>query len=413
LKILHVTQGYFPAIGGTELLIQRVSEELVHQFGDEVTVFTTNCYSGDAFYSPRLPRMPAGWEQINGVRVRRFPVQSRISRLFYPFRPSLHVPRFPGNQYLRAIYNGPVIQGLSRAIRTADYDVAAASSFPLLHMFAALKAAHHTGRPCVLHGGLHPQDAWGFERPMIYRAVRQADAYIANTQFEANYVIDRGANPDKITPIGVGVDLQAFENLDPLEARRRLDLDEAPLVGFIGQVAAHKGVDTVLRAMGRVWQARPETRLLIAGARTLFSAQLEQMMAQLPETSRDKVILRYNFQNDEKPWLFAALDIFAYPSGFESFGIAYLEAWAAGKPVIGTRRGAIPWVIEAGRDGLLVDFQDEALLAEAILMLLENPAWARSLGQAGYQKVASRYNWPEIARRFRQVYSGVVDCAVY
>jgi glycosyltransferase involved in cell wall biosynthesis len=409
MKILHVTQGYYPAIGGTELLIQRVSEELVRQFGDQVTVFTTNCYSGDAFYTPNLPRLPTGWEEINGVRVRRFPVYSRVSRLFRPFRPSLRKSFFPGSQYFRTLFNGPIVPGLSGAIRQADFDLAAASSFPLLHMFQTLSAAHRTLRPCVLHGGLHPQDAWGFQRPMIYQAIRQADRYIANTEYEARYVIERGASPDKVRVVGVGVDLEAFQPVNSHEARQRLGLDEAPLVGFIGQIAGHKGVDTLVRAMPAVWQVEPQARLLIAGAHTLFSESLERTIHQLPAEDQAKVVLKYNFTNEEKPWLYAALDVFAYPSGFESFGIAYLEAWAVRKPVIGTWRGAIPSVISAGRDGLLVDFQNEALLAEAILLLLRNPRLARSLGEAGYVKVKERYTWPEIARRFRQTYQEALE----
>jgi glycosyltransferase involved in cell wall biosynthesis len=404
MKILHVTQGYFPAIGGTELLIQKVSEELVRQFGDEVTVFTTNCYSGDAFYTSDLPRLPAGWEQINGVRVRRFPVYSRVSRLFHPFRPSLRKTSFPGSQYFRTLFNGPIIPGLSGAIRQADFDLAAASSFPLLHMFQTLSAAHRTNRPCVLHGGLHPQDEWGFQRPMIYQAIRQADRYIANTGYEARYVIERGASADKVRVVGVGVDLEAFQGTNPQEARQRLGLGEAPVVGFIGQIAGHKGVDTLVKAMPIVWQVVPQARLLIAGAHTLFSDSLECTIRQLPAEDQSKIILRYNFTNEEKPWLYAALDVFAYPSGFESFGIAYLEAWAMQKPVIGTWRGAIPSVISAGRDGLLVDFQNESLLAEAILLLIRNPGLACSLGEAGYAKVKARYTWPEIARRFWQTY---------
>jgi len=81
MKVLHVTQGYAPAIGGTELLIQRVSEEIVRQFGDEVTVFTTNCYTSEGFFTPGGPRLPIGWEEQNGVRVRRFPVMTGVSRL--------------------------------------------------------------------------------------------------------------------------------------------------------------------------------------------------------------------------------------------------------------------------------------------------------------------------------------------
>jgi glycosyltransferase involved in cell wall biosynthesis len=407
VKLLIVTQGYFPAIGGTELLVQRVSEELVGRYADEVTVFTTNCFSGDAFYTPQLPRMPVGEETINGVRVRRFPVYSRLSRMFWPFRPTHKKQRCPGNQVFRTLYNGPVIPGLARAIEQADFEVVMATSFPLLHMFTTLKIARKLGRPCVFQGGLHPQDEWGFQRPMIYQAIQRADHYIANTTYEADYVIARGAHPDRVSVAGVGVDMRLFEAVDPIASKQRYGLEGSPVVGYIGQLGAHKGVDTLARAMPLVWKLVPEARFLIAGARTLFSDQLEQMLAAFPETDQRKVILRYNFENDEKPALFSAVDVFAYPSGYESFGIAFLEAWAVKKPVIGCSRGAVPWVVEAGKDGLLVEFQDEAMLAEAILALLNNPGWSKRLGEAGYSKVKERYQWPEIARRYRSVYSGL------
>ena len=409
MKILHVTQGYTPAMGGTELLVQSVSEELVRQFGDEVTVFTTNCYSGDAFYTPGLPTMSTGWEKINGVRVRRFPVYSALSRLFYPFRPTLRKLRFPGNQYFRTLYNGPIIPGLGKAIQEMEFDIVMASSFPLLHMYVALKAAHQTRRPCVLAGGLHPDDAWGFQRSMIYRAIQQADHYLAHTEFERQYVIERGAQPEKVSTVGLGVDPTPFEATNPTEAKQRFSLNTGPVVGFIGQIGGHKGVDTLLKAMPLVWQEVPETQLLIAGAHTLFADVLEGLIRQLPPAEQAKIVLHYNFTNEEKPWLFAATDIFVYPSGFESFGIAFVEAWAVKKPVIGCKRGAVPWVIDAGRNGLLVEFQNEKQLAEAILQMLKNPDWACALGKAGYQKMISLYNWPETARRYRDVYHQAIE----
>jgi glycosyltransferase involved in cell wall biosynthesis len=410
MRVLHVTQGYFPAIGGTEWLMQRVSEELVRQFGDQVTVFTTNCYSGEAFFTPRLPRLPVGREEINGVRVQRFPVHSNISRIFRYFQGIAYFLRFPGNQYLRAFAGGPIIPGLVKAIQEHKADVVAASSFPLLHMFAALKAAEESDRPCVLIGGLHPQDHWGFDRPMIYQAIRRATYYIAYTDFEAQFVISKGASPEKVVPVGVGVDPQPFERVSTCQAKQRLGVDcGQPLIGFIGQIGGFKGADTLVRAMPFVWQIFPDARLLVAGARTLFSDQLEKLIRRLPEADQEKIILRYNFANEEKPWLFNAADVIAYPSGYESFGISYLEAWSSHKPVIGCWRGAIPWVVQAGRDGLLVEFQNDKLLAEAINLLFENPKYARALGEAGYKKVLNRYTWPEIARRFRQVYQEALE----
>jgi len=408
MRILHVVQGYTPAIGGTEWLIQRISEELVCRYGDEVTVFTTNCFNGEGFLNPSLPHMPAGWEDIHGVKVRRFPVRSRFSRLLRGPQWIAYRLGLPYEQHLRTWAQGPIVPGLREAVRDFPADVVAASSFPLLHMYAARQGASESGKPCVLHGAIHPQDGWGFQRPMIYRLVAQADAYIANTEFEAQYVVKRGADPARVTSIGVGVDPAPFMRIPSSEAKQRYGLDGYPVVGFIGQLAGHKGVDNLIEAMPLIWQVVPEARLLLAGARTQFVPRFEASIAQFPEGDRKKVKFVYNFKEEDKPGLFSALDVFAYPSGYESFGIAFIEAWSSGKPVIGCRRGAIPWVVDAGRDGLLVEYKNPAQLAEAILLLLENPGWAQAMGSAGRRKVLSRYTWEVVARGFRQVYEEVI-----
>jgi glycosyltransferase involved in cell wall biosynthesis len=411
MRILHVTQGYWPAIGGTELLIQRVSEELVAQYRDEVTVFTTDCYNGEAFFAPTIPRMPTSadrWETLNGVRVRRFPVWSHVSRVA---RTAQQVPwkyRWPLNQYLRALAGGPVIPGLTRTIAREPADVIAASSFPLLHMFAALHGARRSHRPCVLHGGLHPEDEWGFERSMIHRAIHRVH-YIANTQYEADYVIARGARRDRVFVIGVGVDLEHFSGITPEAARAQLGVTDGPVVGFIGQIGGHKGVDTLLQAMPSVWDMHPDAWLLIAGGRTGFYPAVEAAVQGLPPARRARVRLLPDFPRELKGTLFSAVDVFAYPSGYESFGISFLEAWAAGKPVIGCRRGAIPTVIAEGRDGLLITFGDAAMLAGAIRRLLADPAMRRGFGDAGRAKVLERYTWPAVARRFREVYAAAIS----
>lgn len=407
LRLLHVTQGYFPGIGGTERLVQRLSEELVRQFGDEVTVFTTNCFSGEAFNRPELPRMPVGTEERGGVRVRRFPVRARLSRLLERPQSFAYRHRLAGSQHLRTAYQGPIVPGLGRAIRAQPADVVAATSFPLLHMATALRAAGASGRPCVFYGGLHPDDDWGFGRPWIYSAMQRAARYVAYTDFEAEFVRARGVDAKKVRVIPLGVDVEGFGAVSREEARRRLGLPaEAPVVGFVGQLGLHKGVDTLLRAMPRVWSARPETRLLVAGARAVFAGEIDRTVAGWPGAWRERTRVRYGFDETEKPTLYAAIDVFTYPSGFESFGIAFLEAWASGLPVVGCRRGAIPDVVEAGRDGLLVPYQNDELLAAAVVALLGNPAWRQGLGEAGRRKVLASLTWERVAPRFREVLAG-------
>jgi glycosyltransferase involved in cell wall biosynthesis len=241
MRILHVTQGYTPAIGGTEWLMQRLSEEFVRQFQDEVTVFTTDRFNGEGFFNPRSPKMATGWEEINGVRVRRFPVRSRLSQIARLAQSPAYHLNLPGNEWLRAMAGGPIVPGLEQAIRESPADIVAASSFPLLHMFAALRAAAKVKRPCVLHGGVHPQDDWGFQRAMIYTAIGRATCYIANTDYEADYVIQRGASRDRVFTVGVGVDPTPFEETSAADAKQRLGLEGKPVVAFIGQLGGQRG----------------------------------------------------------------------------------------------------------------------------------------------------------------------------
>jgi glycosyltransferase involved in cell wall biosynthesis len=405
MKILLISQGYYPAIGGTENLMQNLAEGLVRDYDDAVTVFTTNCFGGDAFHLPDAPVIPVERETINGVQVRRFPVRRRLSWLFYLPQHLAFRLDLPFNQYLRLMYQGPLMKGLGQAIADHPADIILASSFPLMHMFVALKAGRKTHRPVLLHGALHPKDIWGFQRPMITKAVRSADHYIANSEYEKRHLVEKGVDVQKITTIGVGVNPGTIYRIDRRQARAALGLGDGPVVGFIGQIAEHKGVGCLLEAMEQVWKVCPETTLLIAGARRHFTNAMEATIAAWPQEWQDRVLVKYNFAEHEKPLLFNAVDIFAYPSGFESFGIAYLEAWSARKPVIGTWEGAIPSVVSAGKDGLLADYLDEDELAEAILILLKSPAFAAKLGWRGHRKVLRHYTWPIVTAKFRQVFS--------
>jgi glycosyltransferase involved in cell wall biosynthesis len=378
----------------------------VRQFGDRVTVFTSDCYNAGGFVQPGAPRISAGWEEIKGVHVHRFRVLNRFGPILKPVQWLAFKLHLPFNEYLRVWYSGPHIPGLAESIRKSQAGIIAAASFPLLHMFTTLKSGRQSERPVVLIGNQHPGDAWGFNRPMIATAIRQADAYIANTDYEAHYVIENGASPDRVFTIGCGVDAERFLETDQMAARFRLNLPkDIPVVGFIGQLGRYKGIDTLLRAMPKVWQSIPQVGLLIAGAQTNFQSHIESILNQYPSEYRHRIHFRYNFKEAEKQDLFAALDIFAYPSGYESFGIAYLEAWASGKVVIGCRRGAVPWVIQHEKDGLLVGYQDQDALASALIQLLQNKDRARAMGEFGRRKVLARYTWPIVARQYQDIYT--------
>ena len=173
MNVLHVVHNYFPAFGGTEILFQHISERLVADYGDQVSVFTTNGLNTGYFVDPSESGLPIrGEEIINGVRVQRFPVNNRIAPRIAKLQHVAFRHGWPLNDVLRTIYHGPISRPMFEAIRRADADVIVASAFPLLHMYYATIAKRFNQIPLVFHGALHPEDHWGFDRPIIFRAIR-------------------------------------------------------------------------------------------------------------------------------------------------------------------------------------------------------------------------------------------------
>ena len=251
MNILHVVHGYAPAVGGTQWMVQNISERLVADYGDEVTVFTTVAYSNAYFRDPRQPALEPGVEQFNGVTIRRFPVFNRLGWLRLNAARIAHKLRLPGEDWLRGLYFGPIIPGLTRAVAESGADVVMASAFPLLHMHYALWGGERAAIPVVFLGALHPADRWCFDRPTIYQAIRRCAAYVAYTSFERDYLRDRGVPPEHITVIGAGVNPAIFDN----ESVRAAGLgiryrygwaNDDLVVAIVGRQAEHKRIDLAL-----------------------------------------------------------------------------------------------------------------------------------------------------------------------
>ena len=393
MRILHLSHGYPPAVGGSETVICEFSERLVRR-GHDVCVVTTTGFNTAAFREPGQPTMRAGEELRAGVRVRRHRADPRFAPRLRRAQELAFRLRIPGNGALRTVYDGPLAPGMLRDAAHQPADVIGATAFPLLHMQFAVAAARARRIPSVLLGALHPDDRWGFDRAPIRRAIAHADAYVAYTDFEREHVERMGVAPERIHLIPPGVEAATVQGGDGAALREEVGVPAgAPLVGFVGQLGGHKGVDDLVASMRIVWQHEPDAFLLIAGASTPFLATIEKAVRLLPAARRMRVRFLLDFDQRRKRDVLAALDVFASPSGYESFGLTFVEAWAAGLPVVGCRSGAIPTVVEHGRDGLLVGYRTVPELGGAIAELLEDESFRRRLAEAGRAKALERYDW--------------------
>lgn len=404
MKILHVVHAYYPSKGGSQWLTQQLAERCVRDYGDTATVFTTTAIDTESFWQPGRRELPVGEEQVNGVQVRRFAIFNRLRWLRKLTAGVGWRLRLPMNDWLRTIEQGPLCIGLRQAIANSQPDVIFATAFPLFHMYDALAGAKRAGVPLIMLGALHLSDQWGYARANLYQAIRQCDHYIAHTDYERDHLLAHGIAPNKISVIGAGVDVAQFADAQGDTMRARYQWGTAPIVATLGKQMARKRFDRLLTAMQLVWGQRPDVKLLIAGGRGSYTPQLTAQIAALPPEQRHQVTLLQDISEAEKALLLAAADIFVLPSPHESFGIAFIEAWACKKPVIGMRSGAIAGLIEAGVDGLLTPPDDDLALAQALHYLLDNPALRCSMGEAGFTKVMQRYTWPAVTRQVRDIY---------
>jgi glycosyltransferase involved in cell wall biosynthesis len=408
VRILHLSHGYPPAFGGSEFVMQQVSERLA--VDHDVTVVTTTAFATAGFRVPGLATMPEGEEICGGVRVRRHRADPRLApHLRRADRIAFRL-RLPGNGGLRTLYDGPLAPGMLRDAATLPADVIGATAFPLVHMQFAVLAGRARRLPVALIGAMHPEDRWGYDRATIRRAIRFADAYVAYTEYERDHVVGFGEAPDRVHVIPPGVDIANCQSGDRAAMRASLGIAmDARVAGFLGQIGSHKGIDDLVHAMRRVWMRNPDAHLVIAGANTSFVPIVQSLISRLPARRRPLVHLVLDLPAAQKADMLAAFDVFASPSGYESFGLTFIEAWAAGLPVIGCRAGAIPSIVRDGEAGLLVAYKSRHELAGALEELLDDPAACARFGLAGRRLVEERYTWDLTVTRLASLYRDLVE----
>jgi len=410
--VLHIVHDYHPAIGGSELLFQRLADGLAKR-GWDVWTFTSTARRTDDFISSRTDLLPPGLDNVDGLPVRRF----RFLQFPGPVRRAMgaasHVwsaRRWPGYGKGKAWWVGPHLPGMVRAIARLKPAVIAATAAPFLPLWTAARAARRVRAPLAIMPCLHPRDRWVTDNPSLLRLLRSVDAVVALTLYEKRLLQALEVEESRIAILGGGVAPDAR-----FTARARLRdahgiPPQTPLVLFCGRKEAHKGVQQVVEAMLRLWQQGSSAHLVLAGGATDYSTgPLRAFLERIPLEWRQRAVVRDDVSDAEKWGWYETCDVLAHPSDVESFGLVYLEAWSCGKPVIGGRTGPQASVIDDGVDGFLVDPHDAGELADVIQRLLHDPERARQAGEAGRRKALRSYTWDRVVDRAEALYQSLLS----
>ena len=230
---------------------------------------------------------------------------------------------------------------------------------------------------------------------LLRYAASRAKKIITFSQFSRNLVLDGLGKrwEDRIDVIPGGIDPSWFD----VERKP----SEKPDLLFWGRMEDEKGVPELLQALKTVAKKIPSVKLTLAGE----GNRLEEYKRQVRKLGLIPKVVMPGWQSTAAIQnLAATARLGVFPSRIESFGLSVAEALGAGLPVIATRAGALPEVVEDGVTGTLVPPGDPEALAQAICTALEDTGKSNDMAERGRKIARQQFSWDATARQLIGIY---------
>ncbi len=388
MNIVMVSPHFGPVPGGIQKDMLYLARELI-ALGDRVTFVTT------------YDEFPEGRVNLAQLLTYELPVGLRIVRLegkwrsrvrnFHPANPPLYLP------------------GLSDAIMAADPDgvIFFNVGWPLTVLPALIKLKRRTTvlYRTAYHAHLAPHRLDPWRARLQLRVAGYSDRLLTYSEHEREQIIhDGGIAPQKISVVYPGIEALPVSPEMLADFRRRFDLGGRGVISHVARLSAFKGTDRLIRALPEVRRRTGRDVVLLLVGRNLEAERL----AQLAEECGVASAIRYTgpVSEAELHCAYAASDVFALPSHYESFGFVFLEAMAHGVPVIGVRTGGVPEVIRHGETGLILEDTNDAALTDALTLLIADEATRARMAAAGRTWTGSQFSWAASANTMRALING-------
>lgn len=371
MRILYLYKDYYPVLGGVENYIKQLAEEMTRR-GHEVEVLVTN--TGRQTSRQTISGVPvlktARWVNIASAPLSPFMPLEYLKRRVSKLRPDivhLQTP-YPPGEFTWLL--GNIGKQRPRSVITYHSDIVRQKKLLLLY------------------------------GPVLRQVLKQVDLILPTSPqyIQSSDWLRPHAAKCRVVPIGI--DYARFAEAAPAPLART-----GPLILFTGRLRYYKGLQFLLDAMPQV---KPEAKLVLVGVGPM-EAELRAQVARLGLTER--VTFAGEISDAELPGYYKAADMFVLPSHerSEAYGIVQLEAMAAGLPVICTELGTGTSYINLQEEtGLVVPPANPPALAEAINRLLDNPVWARQLGQHGQERVRRLFTNEEASNQVEKIYQSLL-----
>jgi len=360
MKVLLVTNDFPPRVGGIQSYLWNLYSALSAR-GIEVRVL-----------APRFPG-DAAFDGASGVEVRRFG-----RAIAWPSR------------------------ALQREIETLAKDVDVVTFGAVLPMNLL---ASRVDRPVVVH--THGFEVAWARLPALRQGLRRiahaSAVFTVVSDYTRGYIERAIGARTRLEMLRTGVDLDRFHpGVDAAVVRKRHGLEDRLVISCVSRLVSRKGQDMLIEALPRVRRALPDAALLITGG--------GPARARLERAAGDGVVFAGQVPEGELAAHYAAGDVFAMPcrSRFadlevEGLGLVYLEAQACARPAITGDSGGAPEAVRPGETGWVAPGRDPRALADVLIGALQDPARARSMGNAGRAFVEREHRWDDVVSRLELI----------
>lgn len=366
-KILITVHKFWPSVGGLQRLSYNLAKRLV-QRGHSVTVCTS--------HSEDRPAL----EYVEGILVKRF----------------------------RRIWMGPwwpdaTMPGMAKSLLESRYDIIHSFDLWNFHSLLASTLTSVSRTPFVLNSILHP--TYSLYKETFGKLIcRSADAVVVQCQQERQNIIGY-ANLNKVFVVPCGIDSNLFSRLrDDQTFRRKYRMEpDDKLVIYVGSVSGNKSALDLVNLMPKVVNMVDRARLIMV-ARGSNLDRLRQHAA--IKGVSDRVTVLGKVDEEDLLQAYATADLFAFPSKNESFGIVLVEAAAAGLPIVSTKVGIAPEIVNEGLTGYTCDRCDSSF-ADRMIEVLSRDEF-RTNAKLLRLEILKRFDWESVTDSLEKVYSEVL-----
>ncbi len=240
--------------------------------------------------------------------------------------------------------------------------------------------------------------------------LENADRIVATSPQEQEHMKTLVSTKGQIDVIPCGTDIHKFGSVSRQEARELLGIpQDSPVIFYVGRFDPRKGIETLVRAVGRsTLRGQQDLRLIIGGGwRPGQSDGIERdRIAALVEELgiADLTTFLGRIGHDHLPLYYAAANVCVVPSHYEPFGLVAIESMASRTPVVASDVGGLQFTVVSEETGLLCPPQDDAAFAIAIDRILSQPNWQNQWGAAARRRVEEKFSWDGVAVQLSNLY---------